>query len=359
MLDRLTAEIERVRSDKSIPTLDEASVKQGIILRILNILDWNTFDIKAVKPEHSVGGGKVDYSLRLDGKDKVFLEAKRPSEDLSMHQEQLLNYSFRQGVSLAVLTNGLDWWFYLPLREGGWEERRFRTINLRIHDMVPAVVLLTRCLSRDNVSSGEAVRYAEAYLNISQIEKKTEEALPKAWADMLTYPDERLVDLLGKKVEELYGWPADQDQIKRFLGRLPKPGLAPLTPSPVPIASRSQMSPERFKSNVDYTSTRPLRFTFRGQTHQIKDRKWNTLLPTLAEQIYQLHPTEFHKAHEVKLRWLTYFSHNPQGMRTPKLVGSSGYYVETKMKANRCIKVCHELLAKFGYSPDDLQIETA
>ena len=56
MNDRLTAEIERIRSDKSIPALDEASVKQGVILPILNALGWDTFDTNEVKPEHSVGG---------------------------------------------------------------------------------------------------------------------------------------------------------------------------------------------------------------------------------------------------------------------------------------------------------------
>ena len=77
MKGHLTAEIERVRSDKSIPALDEASVKQGVILRILNALGWDTFDIEEVKPEHSVGGRRVDYALRPDGAYKVFLDTKR------------------------------------------------------------------------------------------------------------------------------------------------------------------------------------------------------------------------------------------------------------------------------------------
>ena len=157
MNDRLTAEIERIRSDKSIPALDEASVKQGVILRILNALGWDTFDIDDVKPEHSVGGRRVDYALRRGGRNKVFLEAKRPNEDLVNHAPQLLDYSFREGVSLAVLTTGLNWWFYLPLREGSWEERRFDVIDLRNGEVSQAADRFIDFLSRDNVRSGTAV----------------------------------------------------------------------------------------------------------------------------------------------------------------------------------------------------------
>ena len=114
MKTRLKEVIERVRSDKTIPALDEANVKQGVILRILNALGWDTFDIEEVRPEHSVGSRRVDYVLRPDGRNKVFLEAKRPNEDLSNHAPQLLDYSFREGVSLAVLTNGLTGGFICP-----------------------------------------------------------------------------------------------------------------------------------------------------------------------------------------------------------------------------------------------------
>ena len=359
MNDRLTAVIERVRSDESIPALDEANVKQGVILPVLNALGWDPFNIDEVKPEYSVGGGNVDYALRLDGKPRVFLEAKRPKEDLTIHQAQLLGYAFAHGVPLAALTNGLKWWFYRPSGEGNWEERRFCVIDLRMGDISTALALLTRFLSKGTVGSGEAVKDAELHLEILRMDKEIEETLPNAWDQIITEPDEILVELLIQKVKELCGWETAPDEIIRFLSRLPKPGLAPSTPSITLMDSRAQMSGQQLKIDADYTNTKPLRFTFRGQTHEIEDRKWNTLLPTLAEQIYQLHPTEFHKAHEVKLRWLTYFNLNSQNMRRPKPVGNSGYYVETKMKANRCVMVCHKLLIKFGYSQQDLVIETA
>ncbi|TDI93301.1 MAG: hypothetical protein E2O77_03220 [Caldithrix sp.] len=57
----------------------------------------------------------MDYCLRVNQKKPVFIEVKRATEDLERHEKQLLEYSFEYGVDIAILTNGLTWWFYLPL----------------------------------------------------------------------------------------------------------------------------------------------------------------------------------------------------------------------------------------------------
>lgn len=356
MNDRLTAEIERIRSSSSIPTLDEAAVKQGVILRVLNALGWDTFDIEEVKPEHSVGSRKVDYALRLDGRNRVFLEAKRPSEDLGNHAPQLLDYSFREGVPLAVLTNGLTWWFYLPLQEGNWEERRFSVIELLNLDVSQTTNCLKDFLSRENVHSGVAVGLAEGNLYRLWQNKKIEEALPKAWNQIITDPHDQLLALLNQKVMKLCGWGANLDQLKHFLANLPKPTPAPPATTPTPIAPRTRI-PKLAEQNVsDYLNKKPASFAFDGQNHRVT--KWWELLTSLAEQIYLKHPGDFHRVIELKGAKRHYFSQNKQGMQVPKPIGSSGYYAETKLAAPLCVTVCHRLLAKFGYREQDLVIET-
>ena len=56
-------------------------------------------------------------------KKAVFLETKRPMEDLEKDENQLLEYSFADGVEIAVLTNGLLWWLYFPLGKDNWKQR--------------------------------------------------------------------------------------------------------------------------------------------------------------------------------------------------------------------------------------------
>ena len=129
--------IKEIRDDPNIFTFKEARIQLSIILRILNLLDWDIF--REIIPEYGVENRSVDYALQINGDNEVFIEAKNPQENLENHQEQLLDYCFREGVELAILTNGIEWWFYLPLKKGTWNDRKFYTINIleqEIEDIV-------------------------------------------------------------------------------------------------------------------------------------------------------------------------------------------------------------------------------
>ena len=131
MANTLEEFIINLQKEKNFPS-DEASVKQFIVLRLLSLLDWDIFNLKEVIPEHSIKGKRIDYCLRINNMARVFIEVKNINEDLNnpSHQEQLLDYAFREGIKLAILTNGISWEFYLPLTEGSWEQRKFFTIDI-------------------------------------------------------------------------------------------------------------------------------------------------------------------------------------------------------------------------------------
>jgi hypothetical protein len=110
MSEELLKLINDFKNNKKLQSFDEASTKQAMILSVLKVLGWNPFNIEEVYPEYPVDNKneRVDYSLTHNGKNKVFIEVKKVTEDLDKHQEQLLNYSFREGVKLAILTNGIS-----------------------------------------------------------------------------------------------------------------------------------------------------------------------------------------------------------------------------------------------------------
>ena len=165
MLEEIINALSDLRSNSAIPGFNESATKQIVILRILRALAWDQDNYDELTSEYDVGGGKVDYSLRLDGTDKVFIEAKRASESLERHDNQLLNYSFRKGVRLAALTNGMTWWLYLPLKEGSWEDRRFCIIDIGDQDISQVGKWFIEFLGRNNVQSGSAVEAAERRLD--------------------------------------------------------------------------------------------------------------------------------------------------------------------------------------------------
>jgi hypothetical protein len=241
MQDHLISFIESLKADRRILSFDEAATKQAIVVKLLSLLDWDIFNIDEVTPEYSVGGRRVDYSLRISNANKAFIEVKKIGEELGNHQEQLLNYSFQEGVKLATLTNGVSWWFYLPLHEGSWEQRKFYTIDIIQQEAKDIVSKFVDFLSKDNIGSGKAIQNAEAIYKGQQKLNILKETLPKAWDKIIDEADDLLIDLINETTEKLCGFKADTELIEQFLSRHKDHLIISATP-PVRIPSLTRPS---------------------------------------------------------------------------------------------------------------------
>ena len=232
MKERLETAINGIRANSKIPALDEAGVRTQVIDRLLERLGWEIFDENEFRREYPVPGGRVDYALLDNGDPKVFIEAKGPTEQLGHHEDQLVTYSAKRGVPLATLTNGLEWWLYLPLQVGSFEARRFCRLDISKMEVTKACDVLIAYLAQENVYSGAAVNKAEAHLKQLQDARRIDEALPRAWKELIDGPDGLLVDLINDKVKGLCGVEAAPERIKGFLEGLGKPVVQPTKPSP-------------------------------------------------------------------------------------------------------------------------------
>ena len=217
MQEDLKSVIDDIRRWQDLMHASERDVEFYAIEPLFPLLGWGRFEVSR---QYSVGTeerGRVDYSLKIDDSNKVFLEAKAGSEDLQAHQEQLVVYTAKYGVPLGVLTNGHRWWFYLPLEEGPWERRRFRAIDLLAQEPSDIASELTAFLSRENVVTGIAVEEAKARLAKLKREREIAEYLPKAWDSLVTDTSGPLIDLLAETVEKGCGHRPGADRIQRFL----------------------------------------------------------------------------------------------------------------------------------------------
>ena len=363
MLERVIRVLSDLRSNSAIPGFDESATKQIVILRILRALTWDQDNYDELTPEYDVGGGRVDYSLRLDGSNKVFIEAKRASESLERHDVQLLNYSFRNGVRLAILTNGMTWWLYLPLKEGNWEDRRFCIIDIGSQDVSQAAQWFVEFLGRENVQSGAAVAAAERRLDGLRHERIIHQTLPRAWEKLIKDRDERLVALIASQVDTLCGLTPEPDIVLGFLNDLAKSMPSIVPPDPTPDSRVATGSPAR-ASNALRDSTQSAlprrrlgRLTgFRFQGEQFAVSKWYELIESLSETIYRRHRADFDRVQTLRGYRRVYYSRNREDHRQPRPVGDSGYYVETHWARQAAIERCHELLELFGYRKGDLEI---
>ena len=162
----LEALIVRLANDaEALLQRGEAATRQAAVDPILRELGWDTSNLDEVDPEYSIrSGGKVDYSLRHGSRDLVLVEAKSAGTAFGEREEsQLLRYAFGIGVKLAVLTDGLVWWLYLPMvPERTWEQRRFARIDFRDWRAADAASLLYRFLNRDATVDGRGAQGSSA-----------------------------------------------------------------------------------------------------------------------------------------------------------------------------------------------------
>ena len=143
---------------------NEASVSQGIVLPILQELNWDIFDTKVVRPEYPAGRGKVDFALCDDsGNPKVFIEVKKLGSGTEDAEGQGLKYARRTHAPalIIVLTDGRTWSFYLSEQGGrGYGERRGSELDILKRSPQNSSKVLQRYLKESRVVSGKAHKFA-------------------------------------------------------------------------------------------------------------------------------------------------------------------------------------------------------
>jgi hypothetical protein len=207
---------------------NEQAISQGIVLRILQELGWNTWDTTLVYPEFQTGEGRADFALcHPPSKPAVFIEVKQPgkAEDAV---RQALEYAFHTGVPFVVLTDGKTWSFYLPAEQGSYEERRVYKLDLFERMPSEAAETLGRYLTFSKVESGESLEYARKEYRSRNRKSQARAAIPDAWRELVEKGDELLVDLLAGAVESKVGVRPDDDDVAEFLAGLGRPVIVEL-----------------------------------------------------------------------------------------------------------------------------------
>lgn len=205
---------------------NEASISQGIILRLLSELSWPTFDTSIVWPEYVQEGRRVDFALcHPPGKPLVLVEVKQVDQETDA-ERQLFEYAFHRGVPLVILTTGQEWHFFLPGERGDYGERRAYKLDLLERNTDESIARLRRYLDYEAVCSGEALDAARADYRSVANEREARRTLPEAWRKLIEEGDEVLLDLRADKVESLCGFRPKPDTVADYLG-----GIAGISPS--------------------------------------------------------------------------------------------------------------------------------
>ncbi|GIK56081.1 MAG: hypothetical protein HND44_01630 [Chloroflexi bacterium] len=242
---------------------NEASVSQGIVLRLLHALSWPAYDTQIVCPEYALEGRRVDFALcHPPGKPIAFVEVKQVGQSEGA-ERQLFEYAFHTGVPLAILTDGREWNFFLPGEQGDYGERRVYKLDILERDVSESVSRLTRYLKYDAIVSGAALSAArEDYRNVSR-ERQIKDTLPEAWRKLVEEEDDLLLEIIADRVENLCGFKPDPDTVAKFLKDqvatrahgIQLPPIQPPRPEPQPLPPRGR----------PIVAPGPVGFTLQGQ----------------------------------------------------------------------------------------------
>jgi predicted type IV restriction endonuclease len=272
LLNALNTILSKLEKDEFA---NEQAIKQGVVLRILTHLGWDSFEPTVVWPEYSVPPRRVDYALCHPAKKPaVFIEVKQPGQT-DAADKQLFEYAFHEGVPLAVLTDGQTWSFYLPSGQGSYDDRRVYRLDLLERKPEEAVEKLERYLQQSRIASGAAFDAAQSDYKSRSRQQQTKAVIPEAWKELVDAEDSRLLDLLSEATERRGGVQPARADLTDFLSRIRfaptvmQLGVAPTRVAPAtPVPTNSSAISER-------TGTTPGGSWFRlnGKTYQVRTAK--------------------------------------------------------------------------------------
>ncbi|MEJ2723395.1 MAG: restriction endonuclease subunit R [Deltaproteobacteria bacterium] len=358
-MQKLLEFIEEIQSDERYSTFDEAATRQGIVLKILSLLEWDPFNIDEIHPEYAVGNGKVDFSLRHKNADKAFILVRKGGKGIQKHQEELIDLAAQKSVKIGALTDGSIWWFLLPLLGETVEEKNFQTLDLTKNKTREIAQGLNDFLSKQSITSGRAIKAAEEIYLTKQREIMLKENLPKAWRKLVSEPEKWLVELVGEMTKKMCGYKPDREIVEKFIANevdakadissMLKPRPAAPTSAPPPPASKESARP------FDYTGKTITSFSLKGKAHEVKS--WKAMLLKLCDIIFPKHKEDLDIVLTLSEGDREFFSKNPYEFLTGERIPGTDLYVDVNLKAMEVVDLSKKILALFGYGPSDLSIQ--
>jgi predicted type IV restriction endonuclease len=403
MDDQIVTFIDGLKSNPQIVSLDESSIKQTIVMRLLFLLGWDIFNVDEVNSNYKAKNHPIDYSLRLKSSNKIFINVRKMGKALDKSQQLLLESASKEGVEFTIFTNGLLWWFYLMIDKENWEQKNFCSLDFLNQKADDITDQLENFLARAPVSSGKALALAENILK-KRHQKLIEETIPAAWTKILSEPSDALVNLLIETTEKICGYPAERDAAVKFLSeglnrwqysnisttqkplspepakesepaKKPEPESAKepepaKKPEPEPAkepepekeiepakASKPQKAAEPVKAPVHTAAEQSISFfTFRKKVYHVNSGS------DMIVRLCKILQTE-HKKDIKSLLWHSigdkyYFSKDVNEVRFPEEIGSTGIFFQSNMTPNQAVKVAYSIVSFFGYSEDDFSVSS-
>lgn len=192
-LKGLAARIEKQKEN----VLTEEACKNAFVMPFLNALGYDVFNPDVVVPEFTadVGikkGEKIDYAIKIDGRIMILVECKPCGCDLDkQNMSQLYRYFSVTDARIALLTNGIQYWFYSDLDEPNrMDQRPF--FQFDILDFRPSHIAELSKFTKEQFSLDAILSTASAL--------KYSSAIQQEFAKEIDEPSDELIRIFASRV---------------------------------------------------------------------------------------------------------------------------------------------------------------
>jgi hypothetical protein len=350
-LDDLKEFIKKIQSDKRLEDFDEAAIKQAIVLKILSLLEWDPFNLDEIQPEYKVQNDKVDFALIHKESPKVFISVRKDSNNFKEHIKKLIGWSTQCNVKIAVYTNGLSWWFFLPLLEGSIDEKRFYTIDTVVEKTEAIAQGFSDFLLKENIISDSSLKLAEDMCNKRKEVMLIKEHLPKAWEKIMNKPDKWLVDVVSEVTEDLCGYKPDREKVKEFIQAEKK-----IKAERSVIVEGSAPKRNNKKDEKIYKGRSVESFNFEDKEYDVKS--WQEIPWKICSIIFEKHKYSFENVLYITLKGQEFFTKSQFHFLMGKEIPNTGIFINIDLPDMLALSLSKEILSLFGYKESDLVINT-
>lgn len=176
----------------------EESTKTALIMPFLMELGYNVFNPQEVIPEFTAdiakrNGEKVDFAIKINEKVSIIIEAKKVTENLSNHSKQLARYYVNTEAKIAILTNGLEYWFYTDLDKVNiMDAEPFFKINLT--SITEAEIIQLQDFTKDKFDETRLYGHAE--------KSRKQKRIATTIVNQFRNPDDEFVKIIMKDIQE-------------------------------------------------------------------------------------------------------------------------------------------------------------
>ena len=166
--DELATHVDRIRT--RIPHINgEEATKQALVVPLLQVLGYDVFDPREVKPEYVADFAvkkagqfeKIDYSIFIDAAPAIFVECKQIGSPLEDHSGQLSRYfNATPSVRVGMITDGMRLRVFTDLQKPNIMDAQ-PWLDIDLMAIKPAEIEALRRFRKSDFSSGDIAALAE------------------------------------------------------------------------------------------------------------------------------------------------------------------------------------------------------